>query len=209
MKKLLSLLALVLISLCAFSQATGSSASAAPPLDSEGERSRIQAERAREEAQFEKDQAACYARFAVTDCIGQARVRRRAALDQLRGQEIVLNDAERKRKALEQMQRLEEKSSGQQDAEEVARRIEARAAQQEREERAIQKGAAASRPKPTPSAGKRAQKLAQPGRTANDVASEKKQYNDKLREASEHRDSRKKSNDANPANTSKPLPDSP
>lgn len=207
MKKILSLLALVLISLCAFSQLIDSSTT--PPLDNEGERRRIQAERAREEAEFEKDQAACYARFAVTDCIEQARVRRRAVLDQLRRQEIVLNDAERKRKALEQMQRIEEKSSGQQDAEEAARRIEARAAQQEREERAIQKGAAASGPKPAPSAGKRAQKPVQQGRTANDVASENKQYNDKLREASEHRDSRKKSNAANPANTSKPLPDSP
>ena len=119
MKKILSVLVLVLISFCAFSQATGSSAM--PLLDSEGERRRIQAERAREEAQFEKDQAACYARFAVTDCIGQARLRRRAALDQLRRQEIVLNDAERKRKALEQLQRIEEKSSAQRDAEEAAR----------------------------------------------------------------------------------------
>lgn len=207
MKKILSVLALVLISLCAFSQPIVSSTTL--PLDSEGERRLIQAERGREEAQFERDQAACYARFAVTDCIEKARLRRRAALDQLRRQEIVLNDAERKQKALEQLQRIEEKSSGQQDADEAARRIEARAAQQEREERAIQKGAAASGPKPTPSAGKRTQKPAQPGRTANDVASENKQYNDKLREALERRDSRKKSNAANPANASKPLPDAP
>ena len=109
MNKLLSLWALLFIIVPAFSQPTETNTAQA--LDSAGERHRIQADRAREVVHYGQEEAACYARFAVTDCLGQVRVRRRAALDHLRRQEILLNDAERKRKALEQIERIKEKSS--------------------------------------------------------------------------------------------------
>lgn len=108
MKKYSGMLGLLLIIVPTFSQSTD--ASTIPTLDSAGERRRIQLERAGEEAYYEKEEAACYARFAVTDCLGQVQVRRRAALDKLRRQEMVLNDAERKRKALARLARIKEKA---------------------------------------------------------------------------------------------------
>lgn len=199
MKKLFSALALLLIAATTFSQ----------PLDSEGERSRIQTDRTRAEALFEKQEAACYARFAVTDCLREVRRRRREALDDLRRQEVSLNDAERKRKAQEQIERIEEKSSVQRMEEDAANRLQAREEQQRRQERANQKAAAAVNAKPGQPAGNSAQKTVGQGRTAEDIAKEQKQYNDKLKEAQEHRASRAKSNSEKSGASSKPLPETP
>lgn len=78
-------------------------------LNVEAERSRIDAERKQVEARFKVEEAACYKKFAVNDCINEHRTVRRTALADLRRQEISLNDAERKRKGAEQIQRMEEK----------------------------------------------------------------------------------------------------
>lgn len=207
MKKLFSALAVLLVSVTTFSQPTETGAAQSRGI--EAERSRIQAERARDEALFEHEEAACYARFAVTDCLREVRVRRREALDDLRRQEVVLNDAERKRKGLEEMERIQEKSSAQRMEEEAISRREAREAQQEREDRANQKAAAATKPKSGPAAGKSGQRTVEQGRTADDAAKEQQQYNNKLREAQEHRASREKSNSETSGTSSKPLPPTP
>lgn len=210
MKKFFSFFALLLIVLSAFAQptdtATGSKSQ--PLLDIEAERSRIQAERAREEARYQTEEAACYAKFAVTDCIRHVRVHRREALDELRRQTLALNDAERKRKALEQIERIKEKSSAQRMEEEAARRLEAREAQQEREDRATQKAAASMKTK-SGLDGERAQKTVEQGRTAADVAKDQQQYNDKLKEAQEHRANWEKSNKEKSGTPKKTLPESP
>lgn len=206
MKRLFSTLALLLITASGWSQPTDAGTGIVPsaPTDSEAERSRIQAERAREAVRYQAEEAACYARFAVSDCLHQARVQRRGVLDKLRQQELVLNDAERKRKALEQLDLIKEKSSAQRMEEEAVRRREAREAQQEREERSRQKAAASG-----PVSGMSAKKTAEPGRSIDDLAEEQKQYNDKLKEAQEHRLSREKSNSEKSGTPSKPLPVAP
>lgn len=211
MRKLVSFFALLLIVAPAFSQPTdtGTGTGSPQPLDIEGERSRIQAERTREEALNVKEEVACYARFAVTNCLRQVRVHRREALDKLRRQELALNDAERKQKALEQMERIKENSSAQRLEEEAARRLEARAAQQEREERATEKAAASGKVKSGQPAASSATKPIEQGRTADDAAKEQQQYNDKLREAQEHRASREKINKEKAGTSSKPLPEAP
>lgn len=209
MKKLFSMLALPLIMASALSQPTDTGTGSPQPLDVESERSRIQAERGREEARYQAEEAACYARFAVTDCLRQVRMHRRETLGKLRQQELVLNDAERKRKALEQVERSKEKSSAQRMEEEAARRVEAREAQQEREERAMQKAAASMNAKSGQPAGKSAQNPIEQGRTVDDIAKEQQQYNDKLRQAQEHRASRGKINKEKAATSSKPLPEAP
>lgn len=211
MKKLFSFFALLLVVLSAFAQPTDTATGrkSQPPLDIEAERRRIQAERAREEARYQTEEAACYAKFAVTDCIRHVRVYRREALDKLRRQALALNDAERKRKALEQIERIQEKSSAQRMEEEAARRLEAREAQQEREERATQKAAASMKAKSGQVDGERAQKSVEQGRTAADVAKDQQQYNDKLKEAQEHRASREKSNKEKSRAPTKPLSESP
>lgn len=205
MKRLFSTLALFLVTATAWSQPIDAAPGIVAPaaMDSEGERSRIQAERAREAARYQSEEAACYARFAVSDCLRKARAQRREVLDKLRRQELVLNDAERKRKAQEQLERIKEKSSAQRMEEEAARRREAREAQQEREERARQKAAASGTAQPGRVGVK---KTIEPARSKEALAEEQKQYNDKLKEAQEHRASREKSNSEKSGTSSKPLP---
>lgn len=86
------------------------------PLNIEAERQRIAQERARHEADFLQAESACYARFAVSDCLHQARKERRAALDPLRRQELVLNDLERKSRAVQAVERIQNKVSEQHQA---------------------------------------------------------------------------------------------
>lgn len=207
MKKFFSVCGLLLMAAPTLSQPTDSGT--AQSFDIEGERSRIQADRVREEAHYGLQDAACYARFAVTDCLREVRVRRHEALDNLRRQEVALNDAERKRKAQEQIEKIQEKSSAQRSEEAVVRRAEAQAAQQERQERANQKTAAALNAKSGATEGKSAPKQVEEGRKTNDAANEKNQYDDKLRQAQEHRASREKSNNEKSGPSAKPLPTSP
>jgi colicin import membrane protein len=52
---------------------------------------------------------ACYQRFAVNDCLLDSRRARREVMADLRRQEVSLNDAQRKRRAAEQLLRSDEK----------------------------------------------------------------------------------------------------
>jgi colicin import membrane protein len=209
MKKLHSFFALLLMVVSVFSQSAETGSGSLQPLDIEGERSRIQSERTREEALNVKEEAACYARFAVTNCLGQVRVRRREVLDKLRRQEIAINDAERKKKGLEQIEQIRKNSSPQRLDEDAARRLDARATQQEREERANQKASAAMKEKSSQPAAKNRKTDIEQGRTVDNISKEQQQYNDKLREAQEHRASREKINNENAGTSSKPLPEAP
>lgn len=102
---------------------------------------RIQAERARQEAHYAEEEAACYQRFAVNDCLREVRAKRRLVMENLRRQEISVNEMQRKQKAAEQIRRLDEKSSLQVQQEEAGRREAALREQRERLERAEQKKA--------------------------------------------------------------------
>lgn len=73
------------------------------------ERARLSRERARIEAEYQSQERACYARFAVSDCVGKANARRRQGLADLRRQEVALNDMERKRKAMERHRAVQER----------------------------------------------------------------------------------------------------
>jgi hypothetical protein len=77
------------------------------------ERARLKAGREKAEAEFRAQEQACYRKFAVNDCLSAARAKRRTAVDDLRRQEIALNDAERKRKAAERRQAIEDKAQAQ------------------------------------------------------------------------------------------------
>lgn len=101
MKKLGLLLAALLMSLSVFSQTT--------PNDDE--RLRIRAERTQGEVHYQMQEAQCYSRFAVTDCLNEVRARRRTVRHELRRKEIVLNNIEREQKAREQLERIRQKSA--------------------------------------------------------------------------------------------------
>lgn len=84
------------------------------------ERARLKAERERVEAGYKSEEKACYGKFAVNDCLGKARATRRAAVDDLRRQEIALNDVERKRKAAERRRSIDDKEEVQRQRDEGA-----------------------------------------------------------------------------------------
>ncbi len=68
----------------------------APWLDVQ--RSRIQTERAEALRRFDEAEKACWQRFAVNDCLRDARASRRSALERLRQQELAVNEVERQRR---------------------------------------------------------------------------------------------------------------
>ena len=105
MKQASALWLQLFMTVCACAQPSDDS-TAGPDVATE--RSRIQVERARAETRYVDEQVVCYARFAVNDCLRDSRARRRQALDQLRRQDIALNDAERQRRALEQRQQIKD-----------------------------------------------------------------------------------------------------
>lgn len=80
----------------------------APP-DFNVESARISAARATLEAGFLAEDAACYKKFAVNRCLDRVNTRRREAVADLRRQEILLNDEERRLRGAAQLRKLEEK----------------------------------------------------------------------------------------------------
>lgn len=77
--------------------------------DEAAERARISRERAEAQSRFEQRQRECAQRFAVTPCVEAARAEHRQALLQLRRQEGVLDEAQRKQRAAARLAAIEEK----------------------------------------------------------------------------------------------------
>ena len=75
------------------------------------ERARIAAERVRVEQRFAEEQAACQNRFAVTGCVESSRARQQQALAELQRQQNLLADEERRRRAGERLQKLDDKAA--------------------------------------------------------------------------------------------------
>ncbi|MES2946043.1 MAG: hypothetical protein V4772_24510 [Pseudomonadota bacterium] len=107
----------------------------------DAERTRISAERARLEAGFTNENAACYKIFFVNNCLEEVKNRQRDALADLRRQEVLLNEQDRKSKAAEQVRKTEERSSPEKQQQEADKRAEALKNFQSRAEREKQKDA--------------------------------------------------------------------
>ena len=103
---------LLLLCALAVSPALAQPAAEVPAAGRETEKARIAAERTRLEAGFKAEEAACYRRFLVNSCLEEIRPRRSEAMAELRRQEISINEADRKAKGADQIQKIEEKSSG-------------------------------------------------------------------------------------------------
>ena len=125
---------LILLSLPAVSQAQDDDGA-------KGQRARIAAERSDAEAAFRAQEKACYGKFAVNDCLNAARAHRREVLADLRRQEMSVNDAQRKRKAAEHLNAIEERASPDKRQQDAQRRTAALEKQRERESAAAQKAA--------------------------------------------------------------------
>jgi hypothetical protein len=168
------------------------------PLDTNAERARIETDRTREQARYDKEDAACYQRFAVNDCLREVKVRRRATFEELRRQEIILNDIDRKKRAAEQIRQNEERS---------AERAENDAARK-------QDAARKANEKPVPekrTAGGTSQVRSSPSPTLTPEqrAQEKKAYEEKLLKAKERKAQRDKALAEKSGSPSKPLPTPP
>ena len=105
---------------------------AALPASSDAERTRIADQRTRLEAGFLAEDAACYQRFFVNSCLDEVNARRRETLAALRSQEIVLNEQERKLRGAEQIRRIEEKASSENQQQQADQRAKAASSDQSR-----------------------------------------------------------------------------
>lgn len=179
-------------------------------LSIEAERARIQQDRMREERRYATEDAACYQRFAVTDCLRAVQIRRRETFDELRRQEILLNDLERKRRGAEQLGRIEEKASEQTMQQDAQRRAAAQQEQKERQERTIQKNTERmNSAKDKDVAGHRTRTLEPGAHDAVTRAEEKKIFDEKQRQAQERKASRDRNLKEKSGSPSKPLPEQP
>ena len=77
--------------------------------DDSAEGSRIARERAEAQARFEARRRECETRFAVTACVDEARAEHRQALQRLRREEGVLDEAQRRQRAAARMAAIEAK----------------------------------------------------------------------------------------------------
>ena len=113
MKKTIFLFLFVTWSFVANSQTLGAGGSsvAAAPMAGDTERAHISAERAKLEAKVNLENAACYKKFLVNNCLDEVKLKHRDAMADLRRQEIALNALNRKAKGAEQVKKTEEKSS--------------------------------------------------------------------------------------------------
>jgi colicin import membrane protein len=143
------------------------------------ERARIASERTRIEAEFEQANKACYQKFAVNDCIADARAKRREVLADLRRQELVLNDADRRRRSSERLEEIEKKTADRRAAQASAPAPAASAASTPASARAASTPASAPRAARAPREPEQARQV-DPGANA-------RRYNERLEDAAQHK----------------------
>lgn len=86
-----------------------SAASSTPAASASQERARIAREMADVNARARSAEAACAQQFAVSSCLAQVRSERRLALRQLERQRAVLDDAQRREKAAQRVDRVRQR----------------------------------------------------------------------------------------------------
>lgn len=179
------------------------SSSYSPEFDAR-ERARIAVERQQTMERHGKEEADCYQRFAVNDCLSGVRKRRRVSLEELRRQELILNDERRAATAAAQQQRVDARAAERGAPQASEQREAAQKAQDERLERAREKQAGPQNP-PAPAPGG----SGVPGKGA-DAASrrleQQRAYEEKQRRAEERRQAREREKSEKPPGTSRPLP---
>jgi len=175
--------------LLAFALVATTAAVQAQVPDEAAERERIRVERDAAGQRFDEAQKACRSKFAVNDCVDQARRERDEVLTELKRQERVLNDAERKRRAAERQKALDERHSPERQQEEAQRRAKALADQKAREARAADK-AAQRLPDGQPAPQGSPRSPASPGShgiSPEEAAKNRAEYEQRMREAQQHK----------------------
>ncbi len=180
------------------------------------ERARINEARQQAQALHTREQAACYQKFAVNNCLLEARDRNRAVVADLKRQETSLNDTERKRAAADQVLRLEERQSALRQAEAETKRQQALADQRTREDRAVtkaddRKAVVDAAPVRQEEQRKReatsAEKAAAAAQRASNAPDERTRFESKVKAAEEQRQRQQtRVEQARKPNAAKPLP---
>lgn len=179
------------------------------------ERLRISKQRAVLEAGFNREDADCYQKFLVNNCLDEVKIRRQETFADLRRQEMSIDDQERKAKGAEQLQKTEDKASPEKQQEEAVRRAEAIRDSDARIERERQKNAdrlklesnEKSNLETFAAKAKDAQNK-QVGRTAKQAAAaeEVKKYNERLEKAKERQVRIAKDRASQSSPSASPLP---
>ena len=180
------------------------------------EKSRIAAERTAIESRYDQDRAVCYQKFAVQDCLNDARRKRRAQVEVLNRQEAAINDAVRKGRGAAELDRPEQK--GALSAEDAAKREQALQSQQDREQRAAEH-AADRRAKEAEAAANRrsfedkqrahAQEQAKAAERRTQDAAERQRYEERLKQAEQDRAELEERNAKRTKPRAAPLPTPP
>ncbi|MDB5929492.1 MAG: hypothetical protein JWR60_1199 [Polaromonas sp.] len=100
-----------LLALLGAASGTANAQAGDQPRSIDAQRMEVNLERERLEADFLNEEAICYRKFAVNSCLKNVNTKRREAMAELRRQEILLNDEDRKIKGAEQLRKTQEKSS--------------------------------------------------------------------------------------------------
>lgn len=204
MKRLLSLLCL-----CTLGVAQAQLSATYDPEFDARERVRIEAERGQALERYGGEEADCYQRFAVNDCLREVRKRRRVSLEELRRQEIILNDAQRAAMVAEQQRRVEERQAEREGAAAQAQREAFEKARAEREQASRVRQERQAERAQTPTSGASAPVpggTRQPGSEAARRAEQQRAYEARQKQAEERRRQHdKQQREQGPAN-SKPLP---
>lgn len=180
-----------------------------PPSDDTAVRARIARDRAETNARYASQEAACYQKFAVNDCLENARQLRRQSLGVLSREEIGLNEARRRRASAARQQTLAEKSRA--DAERQAENRQGRAQppdsprSQSLIRRDTARSAEATAPAPLPASSSKAQRN-KPSRTALEAADAERRFAAKQKEAAKHREALAKKQAQRTKPPAAPLP---
>jgi colicin import membrane protein len=86
------------------------------------QQTRIASERAQLLRAYEAQRAACYQKLAVNDCLIQARDAHNEQMNDLKRQEVALNDVQRKRKGADRLRAIDERNSPQAQLKQAERR---------------------------------------------------------------------------------------
>lgn len=151
--------------------------------DEAAERSRIQAERQAVQARFAQAERDCASRFQATACLEAARAQRREALDRLRREESVLDEARRRQRAAERLAQVQRRQR-EQAAGELLGQPPGRAAAAASNASAASNAAAASAAQPAsrPVAATRPPVVADPG----EAERRRRAYQERLQQAEAH-----------------------
>lgn len=144
----------------------------------------IEAERAREAEQFTVQEAACYQRFAVNDCLKQLQSKHLEVSAELKRRETLLHSAERARQGAEQLKRTQQKVQESQQVSDQAQEGAVRAQEKLKEQQ--EKQAAHSAPRGAKSTATPASSPP-PGVSAKEQASNRAHYAAKLAAAEKKR----------------------